>query len=234
MKTNASRWRRLVIPAVTTALLLALTCGLGIWQLQRLAWKTALLADVDRAEASQAIPLPVDPPMFAKVGVSGRWLSDRYALYGADVVDTPAGPRMGARLIMALQPADGTLPVLVDRGWVPSDQARGKMDPAAAVTVEGYVRRADRAALFVPADAPFDHRFYTLDPATIAPSLGLAKAAPFVLVALGPIVAGVYPQPAQSLPRPANDHLSYAITWLSLGVVLLVIFGIFARKVLRA
>ncbi len=233
------RWRRLFIPAVMTAAMLALACGLGFWQLQRLAWKTALLANIDRAEALPAISLPAvaapaDPSVFAKVRMEGHWLADRYALYGADVADTPSGPKMGARLIMALQRDGGALPVLVDRGWVPTERAGGMAVSGDRVSVEGYVRLPDRAGLFVPSDDPAQHRFYRLDPATIGPSLGLAKAAPFVLVALGPATAGVYPMPAQRLPRPPNDHLSYAITWFSLGLVLVVIFLIYARKVFRA
>ena len=39
--------------------------------------------------------------------------------------------------------------------------------------------------------------------------------------------------PARTLPRPANNHLSYAITWYGLATGLLVIFALYARKVLR-
>jgi surfeit locus 1 family protein len=32
------------------------------------------------------------------------------------------------------------------------------------------------------------------------------------------------------LPRPPNDHLSYAITWFGLAAVLLVVFVVYATK----
>jgi surfeit locus 1 family protein len=229
---TAGKWRRLLVPAFTTLLMLVLACGLGVWQLERLAWKTRLLADVDRAEASPAIPLPTHPPAFAKVRVEGKWLTG-YALYGADLGETPSGPRMGGRLIMALQPASGP-PILVDRGWVPAERALDVMTPVGAVAVEGYIRQPEHAGLFAPQDDSKQHRFYTLEPAAIGASLGLRQAAPFVLVSLGPVVAGVYPVPAQALPRPPNDHLSYAITWFGLALTLMVIFLIYSRKVLRA
>ncbi|HEX3350753.1 MAG TPA: SURF1 family cytochrome oxidase biogenesis protein, partial [Acetobacteraceae bacterium] len=41
-----------------------------------------------------------------------------------------------------------------------------------------------------------------------------------------------YPDPAQSLPRPPNDHLSYALTWYGLAATLLVVFLLYARKVI--
>ncbi len=226
-------WRRMLIPAITTMLMLTLACGLGVWQLQRLAWKTALLADIDRAQASPAIPLPADPPLFAKVRVEGRFLAGRYALYGADVAQTPAGPRMGARLVMALQRDGDALPLVVDRGWVPVERAGGIAAPSGPVAVEGYVRLPEHAGLFAAGDDPAQHRFYTLDPAAIGPALDLSRVAPFVLVELGPAIPGRYPEPAQMLPRPANDHLSYALTWFGLALALAAIFLLYCRKVLR-
>jgi surfeit locus 1 family protein len=35
------------------------------------------------------------------------------------------------------------------------------------------------------------------------------------------------------MPRPPNNHLSYAITWFSLAIALLAIFALYLRKALR-
>jgi surfeit locus 1 family protein len=43
-----------------------------------------------------------------------------------------------------------------------------------------------------------------------------------------------YPDPARHLPRPPNNHLSYAITWYGLAIALVVIFILWARKALNA
>jgi surfeit locus 1 family protein len=51
---------------------------------------------------------------------------------------------------------------------------------------------------------------------------------------MGPAAAGAYPTPAQHLPRPPNNHLSYVITWYGLAVSLAVIFGVWVRKALRS
>ena len=61
----------------------------------------------------------------------------------------------------------------------------------------------------------------------------LAPFAPFILVALGPAPPEGFPDPAKHLPRPPNNHLQYAITWYGLAAVLVVIFAIWSRKVLR-
>ena len=56
-------------------LMLAVLIGLGVWQLQRLQWKRGILAAIDRAEASPAIPLPDHPVQFTKVRTTGRFIA---------------------------------------------------------------------------------------------------------------------------------------------------------------
>ena len=234
--SRPSRFAPLLWPGLMTVAMLAVLIALGIWQVQRLAWKTALLDRIDRAEAAQAVPLPVDPAPFAKVRVRGRWRGDLSALYGASVRDTPEGPQMGADLLVPLELPDG-VPVLVDRGWVP--QARPQPLAPSPVSsdegpVEGYVRPAETPGPFSAGDDPVARRFFTLNPAAIGAALGLAHLAPFTLVALGDPPPDRYPDPARHLPRPPNDHLSYAITWFSLAAALAVVFAVWASKVIRA
>jgi surfeit locus 1 family protein len=75
--------------------------------------------------------------------------------------------------------------------------------------------------------------FYTLDPQTIGAALGLTHVAPFTLVEMGKAPDAGYPDPARTLPRPPNNHLTYAITWFGLAATLLVIFVIYAARLLR-
>ena len=221
----------MLLPFLITALLSGTGIGLGIWQVERLAWKTTFLARIDAAEAAPAVAMTDNPSQFTKVAVSGVFRQVPPVLYGVEVRDTPAGSRIGARLIQPLD-RSGAAPILVDRGWAPTDR-----DPPPApdgrVTVDGYIRTADRAGWFAAADDPASRRFYTIDPLKMAKTLGAPDAVPFVLVALGMVNRNTLPQPATALPRPPNDHLVYAITWFSLAAIILIIFAIHARKVLR-
>ena len=223
--------RRLLWPGLMTVAMLALTSGLGAWQVERLAWKSALLQEIDRGETAPAVPLTGDPKPFTRIRVAGRLRQDLQALYGVEVRSTVAGPAMGAFLLSPLE-RPGLDPVIVDRGWVPMDAPRPQGDVDAVI--EGYVRAPEKPVRFGAADDPVARRFYALDPAAIAASLGIRQAAPFTLVALGVVPPGVYPEPADALPRPPNNHLSYAITWFGLAVSLLVIFAVYARQVLRS
>jgi surfeit locus 1 family protein len=106
--------------------------------------------------------------------------------------------------------------------------------PDGDVTVEGYIRPSDTPGLFSATDNPAARLFYTLNAASIGNALGLHRVAPYFLIAIGSPPPERYPDPARHLPRPANNHLSYAITWYGLAVALVVIFFLWARKVLTA
>lgn len=218
---------RLVWPTITAGVMLTMTLGLGFWQVDRLAWKTALLAEIERGEAGAPIPLPSQPKPFRRVVVEGEFLPGA-ARYGIEVRAVASGPVMGAQLISGLARPGGE-PVLVDRGWAPLDF--DPAPPAGPQRIEGYVRAPEPATLLGVKDDPVGRRFYALDPGPIGASLGLVHTAPFTVVALGS--SDSLPQPARRLPRPPNDHLSYAATWFGLSAALIVIFALFVRQTLR-
>jgi surfeit locus 1 family protein len=223
-----------------TAVMLVTLLGLGTWQVNRMVWKADILAAIALAERAPPVPLGATPPRFARVRAEGVF-HPVTALYGAEVRTVATLPTGGARLLAVLQ-RDGAAPVLVDRGWVPVGHPASPPPamPAEPASVEGYVRPPDSAGPFAATDDLANRRFFTLDPATIGPALGIPNLAPFILVALGPAGSPTMgnptmgnPDPARTLPRPANNHLAYAITWYGLAAGLLVIFALYARKVLR-
>ena len=228
-----SRGRQLLAPALMTLIMLTLLISLGVWQLHRMAWKEGLLTAINRAEGAPAVPLPAEPSPFTKVSVDGVLRHDRVAYYGAEVRRTPAGHKMGAQLIVPLDRGFG-LPILVDRGWAPFEAVRPIGQPVGQIRIEGYVRLPEPHRWFSAEDDPATRRFYTMDPLAMGAAIGLPRVAPFIVVALGQLPPEMFPDPARRMPRPNNDHLSYAITWFSLAAVLIVIFVLFARKVVRA
>jgi surfeit locus 1 family protein len=235
--------RRLLWPGLMTAGMLAVLLGLGTWQVKRLFWKEALLAQIDGAEAADPVALPpfssrsaMSP--FMKVFATGTFLPGEAALYGADVRTTPTGPTMGARMIVPMKQTGGDV-ILVDRGWVPLSRPNPIDQPPGTVTVSGYVRPGDSPHWFSAHDDLAARRFFTLDPRTIGNAVGEPNASPFVLVVLAARTApdsgaseivDRWPDPARHLPRPPNSHLSYAITWYGLAMALLAIFIVWARR----
>ena len=221
--------RRLLGPAVMSCVMLIALIGLGSWQVQRLRWKTDVIEHITRAERDPPIALTADPMPYAKVVAEGHLRGDLAALYGAEVRETPAGPKMGAHLIVPLE-RDGMPPLLVDRGWVPLAPTKPLDLPAGPVSVTGFVHPPEFAGSFSATDNLAERHFYTLNPTAIATALRLPVAEPFVLVALGPAPASLWPEPAHRLPHPPNNHLAYVVTWYGLAATLLVIFVVYARK----
>jgi surfeit locus 1 family protein len=219
-----------------TAVMLLVLLGLGTWQVKRLFWKEALLAQIDQAEAAAPVPLTDTPSPFTRVAVTGTLLPDETALYGADVRTIASGPEMGARLIEPMRESNGDV-ILIDRGWVPLSRPGPIDQPEGTVTISGYARFGDQVHWFSASDDPAARRFFTLDPKAIGDAVGQPTVRPFVLVALatGPeSAADRWPDPARHLPRPPNSHLSYAITWYGLAVALLAIFVVWAMRESRS
>lgn len=133
--------------AVLSLTAIALLIALGGWQIERRAWKLALIDRVEqRVHApAQPIPSPAAWPTvsaandeYRHVSVSGRFLHDRETL--AQAV-TEEGP--GYWVLTPLRRDDGTL-VLVNRGFVPSDRrdasTRWDGNPQGQVEITGLLR----------------------------------------------------------------------------------------------
>ena len=204
--------------ALATGVALLILVALGVWQLRRLAWKTALLDQIAAAEQAPPVPLTdATPKLFTRVRVTGTWEPKR-ALYGAEV----RGLRLGAQAVQLLDRPDRA-PVAIVLGWVPTD-ASAPPPATGDADVTGYVRLPEEPGWLSASDDTEGRHFYTLNPATIGATLGASRVAPFTLVALGPEVTAGGPQPATALPRPTNNHLQYAFTWFGLAGALAAVF----------
>jgi surfeit locus 1 family protein len=215
--------RRLLWPALAGLSVLIILLVLGTWQAQRLVWKTDLLGRIAAAEAAPPAPFSDPPVPYAKLEALGRFDHGREALLGIEI----RANRMGARLVVPFLRDSGP-PLLVDRGWAPLDGLVGLPRPEGPQRIMGYVRFGEPAGRFAAQDDVAGRRFYHYDPSAIGTALGVPGMAPYGLVLLGQ--AGSLPEPAQSLPRPRNNHLGYAITWYGLALSLVGVFAAFAWR----
>ena len=222
---------RLRLPLLAAAPVFLILCGLGVWQLQRLAWKTDMLARIAASEAAAPEPFPAQVTdaralEYRRLVLRGRFEHDKAVQYGAIVRGREGGSFIVTPLVRDTGP-----PVLVLRGWV----REGRQDfprPDGVVEVTGFAFAGSGGNWLTPAPNMQTRRFFSFDIAGIAAAVGLSQVAPVGLVALGPRDAD--PLPEQALPRPANPHLGYAITWFGLAAALLVFFAVWSRSLLRA
>jgi surfeit locus 1 family protein len=218
---------------IATAIALALLIGLGVWQLQRLTWKEAILAHVAALQTARATPAE---PVLDAVGHGHDADFTRVSVTCPGLAHAPVlelytiGPsgQAGARLISAC-PVAGAFyrTLLVDRGFVPDDvTARPRVDAAdtAPTPVTGILRRPDRPSVFAPKNRP-GHWFIRDIPA-MAQALHAPSPAPIFLYA----ETSTNPEfkPLIPAPLPAeipNRHFEYALTWFGLAGALACVYA---------
>ena len=237
--------RSLAAPALASLAGVAILLGLGVWQLQRLAWKEALIAAVEaRVRAAPSdLPAEADWPglkptdyEYRHVRVAGVYDANRQAL----VFRALASPRgryggPGYLVMTPLRLASGAV-VLVNRGFVPEDregQAASGLS-AGETTVAGLMRASEERTWFTPADDPANGRWFTRDVAAMARAMGLTRYAPFSIDADASADPADLPEGGETIIAFPNNHLSYAATWFGLALALAGVFGAFAFAQLRA
>jgi surfeit locus 1 family protein len=217
---------------VAAAIGILILCGLGAWQLQRLAWKQAILAEI--AAKADAAPVSLDEALkrqeagqdveYLKVEAKGRWIAPAVIQM---LTTFDGGP--GREIIGSFE-SDGGLFVLADRGAVPDGQQKALPAPTAAA-VEGVIRRHENTqSLFDPDNDPPDTWYWWDVPAMLAAANAPADArvAPFIVQIVASTDALPRPQPPTQAVH--NNHLQYAITWFALALVLGVMTVLFLRS----
>ena len=207
---------------------LMLLIGLGIWQLQRLEWKEAIIAE--RAERAAAPPLTIaEVPdtgwsvhEHRRVTLRGIYVHDREML----VWNKVRHGQTGFDLITPMKLADGGS-VLVHRGWVPRAWPEGQVErrrPAGEIEATGVLRDGGKATPWIPDNKPKTGEWFFADVAQMARSAGMAGAKPYLVrIAPAPGVTG-YPKGPHASYRIRNKHLEYAITWFGLAATLVIIY----------
>lgn len=232
----ASRFRPGLWATLSTLAVLVVLLWLGTWQVQRLAWKEALIAEREAGLAAEPLALPAeiaDPERLEhrRALLSGTFLHDRELR----LVNRTRGGQVGVHLVTPLALEDGRV-ILVDRGWVPIDRrdpaTRAAGNPAGPVALEVLLRRPEaRRSVFQHENEPEAGIWFRVDPPAMAAAIGLPEVVPSLYaVALDTGRDGGLPKGAEARVEIRNDHLQYAVTWYALAGVLLTIYLVFGFK----
>lgn len=230
---------------LATVVGLAILVSLGLWQVQRLAWKEALLARVARLETTAAVDLvPVlksaasleDLDMVrVRLECPGLSSAPFVELYGLKDGDA------GRRLVSACALGEGPYAsILVDRGFIPDSvterpavraEAGAAVPGAAQDAVTGILRIPDRPNRFTPAADPGKGLWFARDIPGMAAGLGAVRPAPVMLMAetsTNPDFKALVPSPVPA--AISNRHLEYALTWFGLAAALAGVYAARLRK----
>jgi surfeit locus 1 family protein len=244
--SDRARPRLLWLTALLGLAVLAILVALGTWQVERLAWKEALLASIGQRMSVDAVPLDEMETRYRMRGdvdympvtATGRFrhAGERHFLA------TWQG-KSGFHVYAPLELADGRV-VMVNRGFVPYDlkdparRAAGQVE--GEVTISGLARNplSGKPSWILPDNDVAANIFFWKDRDAMARSAGLPPAAeivPFFIDADATPNPGGWPVGGVTLIEMPNNHLQYAVTWYGLAAALVGVFGVWfwRRRVSR-
>ncbi len=206
----------------------AILAALGIWQVQRLAWKKALLAEIEIRIDAPPVALPTNPDPDA----------DRYLPVAVAGIFDNAAIRILAsrrhtgavyRIIRPMTLAEGRR-ILVDTGWI-EDDASLRPPPETPVQLTGNLHWPRESDAFTPEPDEGANIWFARDVPRMARALG-TEAILVVLRDAPDDDLGVtfWSVDTEGIP---NDHLQYAITWFSLACVWAGMTAIFLLRARR-
>jgi len=221
--------------AALLAALVVLACllALGTWQVQRLAWKEALIAQIDARLGMEPVDIANilalqqagEDIEYRPVHISGRFDHDHEQYFLATFRGTS-----GWNVYTPLQLADGRW-LFVNRGFVPYDRrdpaTRAEGQVEGTVELEGLARVAPPAkpSTIVPDNDVASRTYYWKDLAAMRSAAGLEETLPFFVDA-GPSAPGTLPIGGVTIVSLPNNHLQYAVTWYGLALALAGVTGI--------
>lgn len=185
---------------------LGVLIALGVWQVNRLEWKTALLAEIETKLASEPVPLPAtaDPSdRFLPVHAEGTLDNSPLRVFGTW--------RVGGAGYRVIAPLDlGDRRIMVDLGVAP----QGTETLPAQISVIGNLDWPEESGGSIP--EPDGDLWFGRDVPAMAAALGTE---PILLVARATDPATpTRPSPVGTEGIP-NNHLGYAIQWFGLALV---------------
>lgn len=227
-RTGWSFWTFIALMGLLTALFVAL----GIWQVNRLAWKEGLIAEVNTRLTRPPYDLPapdhwsdseLESFPYHPVKVTGHYLPEKTVFVFTSLADAKgkySGPGYWVVTPM-IAGAGGT--VFINRGFIPQEQraafADGQKVPTGEQTVTGVAVEPVVAGPFTPAMDKTKLVAYEMDTTALS-ALGGAAGPVFPLVLDAPAgPPGALPQGGETVVDFPNNHLGYAFTWFGLAIL---------------
>ncbi|KAF7960518.1 hypothetical protein EAE96_000198 [Botrytis aclada] len=230
-------------PGLIILALIPLTAfALGTWQVQRLDWKSKLIAKFEDRLVRDPLPLPphIDPSAikefdYRRIFATGHFRHDQEMLIGPRLHDG----KDGYLVITPLERDGKDTSVLVNRGWIEKkykkQASRPDGLPQGEVTVEGLLREPWKKNYFTPDNSPQTQEFYFPDVEQMAKLTGSQPV--WIEETMEPDLLMAWDRAARGIPigRPAevnlrNNHAQYIFTWYALAAATSVMLWMVVKK----
>ncbi|KAI5364622.1 hypothetical protein Slin15195_G041610 [Septoria linicola] len=219
---------------------------LGCWQVQRLTWKTDLIARFEDRLIRDPLPLPprIDPDAikdfdYRRVYARGKFDHSREMLIGPRLLDGEDGYLVITPLVREDEGEGST--ILVCRGWVPKDKAHQSRRlneealPKGEVFVQGLLREPWKKNMFTPDNAPESGIWHFPDVKEMAEWSN--SQAVWIEETMNSDLLETYRRQEKGIPigRPAevnlrNNHTQYIFTWYSLSLATSIMMWMVIKK----
>jgi len=193
---------------------LGVLLGLGVWQMQRLAWKQQILDTIEARVHAEPMPLPANPDPGRDKYTPVR-LTGQIAPGELHVLTSTRNLGPGYRVIAPYETEDGRR-ILIDRGYI---RTGAKDSPRASgqATLVGNLHWPDETDGYTPTADRVANIWYARDVTEMA--LALDTLPIMVVMNTAPVNgSAIIPLPVDTASI-SNDHLQYAITWFSLACI---------------
>ncbi|KAF2265397.1 SURF-family protein Shy1 [Lojkania enalia] len=220
---------------------------LGCWQVQRLGWKTELIARFEDRLTFPPLELPlrIDPDAikdfdYRKVWARGVLRHDQEMLIGPRMLDGEEG----YTVVTPLERVDergNKHKILCCRGWINKSAEKqwfrkqhGAL-PEGEVVIEGLLRLPPKGNMFTPTNHPEKGQWFFPDVQQMAEYTGSQPV--WVEETMVPDMLVNYEREPKGIPigRPPavnlrNNHTQYIFTWYALSLATSVMFWMVVKK----
>lgn len=231
MKTLVS-FRPKLIPTLLTVPALIILLSLSYWQFQRLAWKEGVIEKIAQQIQLPVIELPenidLDQMQYRKVSLEGKFLHDLELHLYAGSMKFKGGN--GYYIFTPFRLNDGRI-VMVNRGWVIENLKDSKTRPETLneneLKLTGAIMKSEEKGVYVHDNQPDRNLWFYVNVDEMASWINLPIEKFYILAQdeKGSTLRG-----QDIKPNLLNNHLGYALTWLSAAISLLVIYILYHRK----
>jgi surfeit locus 1 family protein len=206
---------------------IAILLGLGNWQMERLAWKEGILAEIDTRIAAEPVDLPAAPDPEADKYLPVR-IDGQIGESALRVLVSQKQVGAGYRVISPLD--TGERRILLDRGFIRVSEDI-PAPPEGEVSITGNLHWPDDRNDSTPENDVAGNTWFARDLEQMAGELGTE---PLLVVARETSFsdAPVTPLPVDTAGI-ANDHLEYAMTWYSLAAIWAAMTALFLWRTRR-
>ena len=225
------QFKPLLWPTIFYIFSFLILVSLGTWQIKRLIWKENLINFYNNQYQNSAfnldsVKLIPKNIQFRRVNTTGVFLNKKEVHITGKTYEGNAG----FHVVTPFEMEDGRL-ILVNRGWVSENyrmpESRKFSLIEKTISIQGIARLPQKKGYFVPENEPENQFWFTINPPEIQKYLNLDHktfVSSFYIDILRQSNKIKLPIGIKQGVNLRNQHLSYAITWFSLSIVLTIIY----------